>query len=85
MWAAISVLYVVLQVHLHEIDVFSQAFCCYTGKLAVVVAGLNLLQLDFQTKSFDIGAFILRRRERGDGRGGCAQRSQQTLVFDKQF
>lgn len=79
------ILDVVFQVHLHEIDVFSQTLCRYTGKLAIVVAGLDLLKLDFQTKTFDVGAFILRCRERGDRRGGSAQRSQQTLILDEQL
>lgn len=79
------ILDVVFQVHLHEVDVFSQALCRYAGKLAIVVAGLDLLKLDFQTKTFDVGAFILRCCERGDGRGGSAQRSQQALIFDEQL
>lgn len=79
------ILDVVFQVHLHEIDVFSQALCRHAGKLAIVVAGLDLLKFDFQTKSFDVGAFILRCRERGDGRGGGAQHSQQTLIFDEKL
>ena len=73
------ILDVVFQVHLHEVDVFSQALCRYAGKLAIVVAGLDLLKLDFQTKTFDVGAFILRCCERGDGRGGSAQRSGMGL------
>lgn len=79
------ILDVVLQVHLHEVDVLSQTLCRYAGKLAIVVAGLDLLKLDFQTKTFDVGAFILRCCERGDGRGGSAQRSQQALIFDEQL
>ena len=39
------ILYVVFQVHLHEVDVFAQAFCRHAGKLAIVVAGLDLLKL----------------------------------------
>ena len=79
------VLHVIFQVHLHEVNVFSQALCRHAGKLAIVVSGLDLLKLDFQTKTFDVGALILRCRERGDGRGGSAQRSQQTLIFDEQL
>ena len=70
---------------MHEIDVLSQPFCRNTGKLAIVVAGLDLFKLDFQTKSFDVGAFILRGCERGNGGSGCTQRSQQPLIFNVQF
>ena len=79
------ILDVVFQIHLHKVDVFSQALCRHAGKLAIVVAGLDLFKLDFQAKSLDISAFVLRCRERGDGGGGSAQRSQQALIFDEQL